>query len=276
MGFGFEAVMWQEVGVRHNEKSRQQNSRHMTMKIYPLGSAIPRRVTLTQVNRSGDSSSLPKLLGVYGAVQRAATRIGCISVSLLLLSFRSFAQPSIPLEWYSFPPGPPAFATDLGSLPVAYTTNLISAPVSLDVDWWCPNALILDTTNITPAYLEYYVIDANFVQNISYSAPASILLYYSPDWQSVSLGGTGSGQNAILLAGGDWSPGSPNGLFRIYVDPAGSNLYFGGVTNGVVSNYVTVPIEWSSNSWHQVGIEWGVAGRNDSSAIYLDGALAAT
>jgi hypothetical protein len=145
-------------------------------------------------------------------------RIGCVTVFLLLFSLSIFAQPAIPLDWFYFPT--PGLETIYGSFPVAYTTNLLSVPVGI---WGGDNALILDTTNLDPAYLEYAVTDSNNVKNFSYDS-GTVLLYFSPNWASVSQGGTGPGETAYFIGSGDWSSGSPNGLFAIYTDPDGSNI----------------------------------------------------
>ena len=69
----------------------------------------------------------------------------------LLLSASGFAQsgpPPLPEDWFDFGPG---FLTGWGVPPLAYSTNLIDAADSGGY------GLILDTTNLTPAYLNYRV-----------------------------------------------------------------------------------------------------------------------
>ena len=184
-------------------------------------------------------------------------------------------QPAIPIQWYPLDSGD-GFLTAYDGAPVIATSNLVSVPMSLGTGWWPPAAVILDNSNTSPVILAYNVVESNGIQNLNYS-PGSILFYLLPNFQSASLpGGSGPGQTASLISGGDWSPGSPNGLFRIYINAAASSVCFGGVSNGVSVNYVTAPIAWASNTWHEIGVEWGAAGRHQSSAIYLDGMLAAT
>jgi hypothetical protein len=140
------------------------------------------------------------------------------------------SPPTIPMEWFGFQP--PDFLTDFQSAPLFYTTNLLSVPVG--ILWGLDNALILDTTNLDPACLEYAVQDTNGINNFSYD-PGTVLFYYAPNWASVSTGGLGPSETAYFLGSGDWSPGSPNGLFTVYADAYGSNIYVAGVAAGVTN-----------------------------------------
>ena len=176
------------------------------------------------------------------------------------------------MQWFYFPS--PGFQTTDGSAPIAYSTNLLSVPVDL---FGGDNALILDTTNSDPAFLEYAVTDTNWNQTFSYD-PGTVLFFFSPNWASVSQGGTGPGETAYFLGSGDWSTGSPNGLFTIYADSVGSNIYVSGVGDGVTNIYASAGISWTSNTFHEIGVEWSSSGNRFHPGIklYLDGALAAT
>jgi len=187
---------------------------------------------------------------------------------IFFLCISGFAQPAIPNQWFDFPTN---FDTAWGGAPIAYTTNLILTPI--DSQELFGNILILDTTNISPAYLNYNVLDTipRTNRNLSYSS-GTVLFYYAPNWASVSQGGTGPGETAYFIGGGDWRSGSPNGLFAIYADAGGSNIYLGGVGAGDAEVYASAPISWSSNTFHQIGVEW----TEGDCEIYLDGALAAT
>ena len=151
---------------------------------------------------------------------------GCLS---------GMAQPPIPSEWYPFQ-SENSYSTLYGSAPIAYT-NLISTPMNLDSqDWFYGNILILDTTNLVPALLNYPVLETNYGtahRNLFYSS-GTVLFYVCANWQSAGLGdgATGPGQTAYFISGGDWSSNSPNGLFAIYADSRGENLCFGGVGEG--------------------------------------------
>ena len=189
----------------------------------------------------------------------------------LLILFLSvgggFAQtiPPMPIQWFYFPPGLDA---GFGYPPLAYSANL--APVSDD---GC--GLFLDTQNLSPAFLNYNVQETVPVanRNINYSL-GTLLLYFAPNWASVTQGGSGPGQTAYLLAGGDFSSNAPHGLLTISIDAGGSNLCFGGVGNGDAGIYMSAPISWSSNAYHQIGVEW--TGPGGDCEMYVDGALVAT
>ena len=199
-------------------------------------------------------------------------RSSCVAgVLLLLLCVRGFAvnPPPFPTEFFQF--FPTNFITDYGSLPVAFTTNLVSTNV--DVDPFYGDVVIVDTTNLSPSYLEYWVSDTNWISNIEYDF-GDLYFLFEPNWASVSQGGSGPGQTAYLIAGGDWSSGSPNSLFRVYIDAAGSNIFFGGIKAGVTNTYASAPISWASNSWHEIGVSYSL--HPAQSKIYLDGGLAAT
>jgi hypothetical protein len=195
--------------------------------------------------------------------------LGLLVLSLCRVGF-AVNPPPFPTEFFQFLPT--NFITDYGSIPAAYTTNLVSTNV--DLDPFYGDVVILDTTNLTPAYLEYWVSDTNWIANIEYDV-GDMFFLFEPNWASVSQGGTGPGGTAYLIAGGDWTSGSPNGLFRVYIDAAGSNIFFGGIQSGVTNTYASAPISWSSNSWHEIGVSYSV-GRHGQSDIYLDGGLAAT
>ena len=175
------------------------------MNIYSNSSALSSRVTANAVNQSVTSSNPPRTRRAFRSrLLRGALRICCLAVFLPLFSLPVFAQspPAIPNGSFYFPP---AFESGWGCAPIAYTTNLISEPVDLDPqDGLYGSALILDTTNLTPAFLNYNILDTNYGtthRNIFY-ASGTLLWYYAPNWASVSQGGTGPGETACFIGGG--------------------------------------------------------------------------
>ena len=77
-----------------------------------------------------------------------------------------------------------------------------------------------------------------------------------------------------LLAGGDFSSNAPHGLLTLSIDAGGSNLCFGGVGNGNAQIYMSAPISWTSNAFHQIGVEW--TGSGGDCEMYVDGAMVST
>jgi hypothetical protein len=197
--------------------------------------------------------------------------LGLLSVLVCGSGFAQNGPPPFPTQCFGFPAN---FETGWTiEPPLAYTTNLISVP--LDVQGLWGDALFLDTTNLAPARLAYYVIDTNYHANLSYGT-GTILFLFAANWASVSQGGTGPGETAYFLSAGDTST---NGLFAVYADKYGSNIFFGGVSNGVSTTYASAPISWTSNTFHEIGIEYTAPSprhRAGTSTIYLDGAVAAT
>ena len=114
--------------------------------------------------------------------------LGLVSLFLSVSGWSQIEPPPLPEDCYFFPPG---FYDIYGVPPLAYTTNLLDE--SSDGGY----GLILDTTNRTPAYLNYKVSG-----NISY-ANGTILFFYCPNWSSISQGGTGPGEKAYFIGGGD-------------------------------------------------------------------------
>jgi hypothetical protein len=176
-------------------------------------------------------------------------------------------QPPFPpdphLEYYSF--NDTNWLSFSGDAPI-FATNLVSIPE------WRGNGLLLDATNSQPAYLAYSVVETNGHTNIAFSAGVVTCVFVC-DWATADTNqnGTGPGDIAWLLAAGDFSTGSPNGLWGIYIDAGGSNIYFGGVSNSTSTVFVSAPISWASNSIHLISLSYYT-----NTSLYLDGQLAAT
>jgi hypothetical protein len=183
--------------------------------------------------------------------------------------------PAIAVLAQSGPPIPPTafldsysfldtnWFSDIGYPPIAFT-NLAS------VQDLGGNALLLDTTNLEPAFLRYRIVETNSATNLDFSTGA-ILAIVVPDWASADTNqhGFGPGSTGYILAAGDWSSGSPQGFWAIYVDSAGTNIYFGGLSNSIATNWASATISWASNSIHLIGLAYST-----NSVFYLDGQLA--
>jgi hypothetical protein len=210
---------------------------------------------------------LLKQVNSIKTLQRQRRRFILALFALLLLPLVALCQPALPegslLDSYSF--DIPSWLSDSGYAPIACTTNLVLSSVGY-------GSLLLDTTNVVPAYLAYHIVETNGQTNITFAAGALVCAFIC-DWASDDTNqlGTGPGDVGFLLAAGDFSTGSPDGLWAIYFDPGGTNIYFGGVSNSTSTVFVSAPISWPSNSLHVVGISYGT-----NTTLYLDGQLAAT
>ena len=155
------------------------------------------------------------------------------------------------------------WTSDYGYAPVSFT-NLTSS------DLGNGSALVVNSTS--PAWLQFPVVEtggsANLTVNIGW-----VIFWFAPDWSSTNQGGAGPGEWGRLLEVGGYTPDSSFGLWSLYVDPAGENLYFSAQTNDYSGNfctYVTAPIAWTTNYWHFIDCTYSAT----NTALYLDGMLA--
>ena len=70
-----------------------------------------------------------------------------------------------------------------------------------------------------------------------------------------------------------YTPDSSYGLWSIYVDDGGNNIYFSAQTNDLSSTlttYLSAPISWTTNYFHFIALTYSAT----NTALYLDGVLA--
>ena len=155
------------------------------------------------------------------------------------------------------------WTSDLGYAPVSFT-NLAYSNLG---DFL---TLVLDTN--LPAWLRYNVREADGTNNLTVGN-GSVALWFGPGWASTNQGGTGPGEYGRLFEVGAYTTNCSYGWWSLYVDPAGTNVYFSAQTNdlsGTITNYVSAPISWTSNYFHFVAITYSPT----NTVLYLDGALA--
>jgi len=69
---------------------------------------------------------------------------------------------------------------------------------------------------------------------------------------------------------GAYTTNASYGWWSLYLDPSGTQIYFGGQTNnGAGANYLSASMNWISNEWHFVALTYSPS----NSALYLDGQL---
>lgn len=167
----------------------------------------------------------------------------------------------------------------LNSWPFRDYTNWTSAhgytPVSftnLDHSWLGNgNSLVVDSTN--QAWQQFNIIEADGATNLTVNQ-GTVTFWFAPgSWSSTNTGGNGPGQYSRLFEVGAYTPDSSYGLWSLYVDDVGENIYFSAQTNDLSSNvvtYLSAPISWKTNYFHFVALTYSVT----NTALYLDGDLA--
>ena len=169
----------------------------------------------------------------------------------------------IPLDSWSF--DYIGWTSDKSYPPISYT-NLAFVQLG--------NGSSLVVNSTVPAWLQYNVYETNGATNLTVDV-GTVMFWFAPAWSSVNAGGTGPGEYGRLLEVGGYTPDSSYGLWSLYVDPAGTNIYFSTQTNDISSNittYVSAPISWTTNYFHFVVLTYSAT----NTALYLDGVLASS
>ena len=157
------------------------------------------------------------------------------------------------------------WTSDSGYAPVSFT-NLAFSKLGNGA------SLVVDTN--VPAWLQYKVYESGGATNLVVDGEGSVTFWFAPgSWSSTNAGGTGPGEYGRLLEVGAYTPDSSYGLWSIYVDDAGANIYFSAQTNDLSSSlttYLSAPISWTTNFFHFIALTCSAT----NTALYLDGVLA--
>ncbi len=171
---------------------------------------------------------------------------------------------NIALQSWSFY-NPTNWPDDAGYSPVSFT-NITYSSLGYGP------TLVVDT-NI-PAWLKYNVVERDGTTNLTVDV-GTVTFWFAPgSWSSTNAGGTGPGEYGRLIEVGSYTPDSSYGLWSIYVDSGGNNLYFAAQTNDSSSNlttYLSAPISWTTNYFHFVALTYSAT----NTTLYLDGVAAA-
>ena len=127
-------------------------------------------------------------------------------------------------------------------------------------------------TNV-PAWLLFNVLEDDGTTNLTVDA-GTVMFWFAPgSWSSTNAGGTGPGEWGRLIEAGAYTSDSSYGWWSLYVDDVGQNIYFSAQTNdlsGNFTNYLTVPISWTTNYFHFVALTYSPT----NTTLYFDGVLA--
>jgi hypothetical protein len=146
-------------------------------------------------------------------------------------------------------------------LPPVSSTNLVSVPGALG-----ENALLLDTTNVTPAFLLYNTVETT---NASLDCSNGTLsFWFNPDWTSADQsGGTGPGDWADFITLGDTNGSN---FWGLYLDPGGTDISFAAsADDGSLAIYLSGSLSLASGTWHYFVLTYGPT----NSSLYFDGRL---
>ena len=155
-----------------------------------------------------------------------------------------------------------------------WTSDYGYAPVSFTNLSFCQlgdgASLVVDTNE--PAWLQYNIYESDGSTNLTLQQ-GTLMFWFAPSsWSSTNAGGTGPGEPGRLLEVGAYTTNSSYGLWSIYVDAVGENLYFSAQTNdlsGELTTYVSAPISWTTNYFHFVVLSYS----ETNTSLYLDGEL---
>ncbi len=129
-------------------------------------------------------------------------------------------------------------------------------------------AVVIDNTN--GAALHYRIYETNRT-NLTVDI-GSVMFWFAPSWSSTNQSGTGPGQWGRLFEAGEYTTNASIGLWSIFVDPEGENIYFSGQDDqGNEAQFLTAPITWTTNYWHLIALTCS----ESNSVLYVDGEVAA-
>jgi hypothetical protein len=198
-----------------------------------------------------------------------------IILAILLCSLSGAAGAQVPLPGGKF--GPTNAPLDSWSFQDStnWTSDLGYAPISftnLNFSYLGDGASLVVDTNI-PAWLQYNVYEDDGTTNLTVDV-GSVTFWFAGNWSSINDANSGLGPQEYgrLLEVGGYTPDSSYGWWSIYVDDAGTNLYFSAQTNDGSGNTYTIsaPIDWTTNYFHFVALTYS----STNVSLYLDGQLA--
>jgi hypothetical protein len=190
-----------------------------------------------------------------------------VALVTTLCAFHLAAQPKIntsqfELDSWSFK-DTNNWTDNFGDPPISFT-NLSSASYDNGT------ALVVDRTN--QAWLQFAVFQDGGT-NIAVNQ-GSVMFWFSSDWKSTSLGGTGPGEPyGALVETGSYTAEATVGWWSIYIDAAGSNVYFSAQSNnGTGTTYLSAPIAWTNDDFHLLAVTYD----QTNTQLYIDGTNEAT
>ena len=240
------------------------------MKLYPYQNAAPHRATAGSPKQLSPSTTPQRPHRCRGRLGRLSWNPGrWLLLLILLCPLAAAVGAGIP------DPGDPGptnillnawyftdttnWVSDKGYAPVSFTNLSVS-------DLGAGTALVVDSPD--PAWLQYNVIENDGTTNLTVDY-GSVMFWFAPNWAGTNVGGTGPGEWSRLIEVGSYTEDASYGWWSVNLDPAGANLSFSAQGNdGSQTNYLSVPIAWTTNMWHLLALTYSTA---TNCALYIDG-----
>jgi len=199
---------------------------------------------------------------------------GLIIPAILLCSLSGAAYAQMPPGFKGGPTNAPLdswsfndytnWTSDFGYQPISFT--------NLNFSYLGNGRSLVVDTNV-PAWLQYNIYENDGTTNLTVDS-GSVTFWFGANWSSINdtNGGLGPQEYGRLLEVGGYTPDSSYGWWSIYVDDAGTNIYFSAQTNDSSGNTYTIsaPIDWTTNYFHFVALTYS----STNVSLYLDGQLA--
>jgi hypothetical protein len=168
-------------------------------------------------------------------------------------------EPAPPLDSWTFS-DTNYWTSVLGFAPVSFTNLSVSTLGD-------GTAVVIDSTNA--AWLQYNVTETDGTNNLRVDN-GTVMFWFAPSWAGTNEGGTGPGQWGRLIDVGSYTTNASYGWWSLYIDPTGTNIFFGAQTNdGSGATYLSAPISWTTNRWHLLALTYSAT----NSTLYIDGAV---
>ena len=155
-------------------------------------------------------------------------------------------SPPPPLDTWSFS-DTSGWKSDLGFAPISFTN--LSASLLGD-----GTAVVIDSTYAS--WLRFNTTETNGTNEIRVDL-GTLVFWFAPSWSGTNQGGSGvpGGQWGRLIEVGEYTTNASYGFWSLYLDPAGAHVYFAAQTNnGTSAVYLSAPISWTTNRWHQIAL----------------------
>jgi hypothetical protein len=98
-------------------------------------------------------------------------------------------------------------------------------------------------------------------------ANGTVSFWYKPNWIGTNASGVGPKKEIRLIDVGFKTADKSNGWWGIVINKEGTMLSLDAQGNGVDTNYLAAPLNWTNSVWHQIVITYTAT----NSILYIDG-----